>query len=198
MSCFPGKSASGRLSCIREFLTPQFSSIECSNEYRRLCDDNFFSNIPSILVCGRGYPSVSTRVMTSRLAQELGVPVVGLADYNPHGLALLQAYRRGGIHTSLEANGLSIDVKWLGLRASQLDKMDWIGDGEALTDRDVDLVESLRAQSHVSSDPRYLEEVEAMHHRGKYELQCLYGHHSGTKYFCQEFLPTSLLQHDYI
>lgn len=163
-----------------------------------LCDDKFYANIPSILVCGRGYPSVATRVMVSRLAQELGVPVVGLADYNPHGLALLQTYRRGGIQTSLESDGLTIDVKWLGLRASQIAKMDWVGDGEELTPRDRAVVENLRGQSHVYSNPEYMAEVDAMHHRGKHELQCIYGHPGGTEFFCSGFLPTALLQHDYI
>jgi DNA topoisomerase VI subunit A len=136
--------------------------------------------------------------MLAQLAEQLGIPVVGLADYNPHGLALLQTYRRGGIQTSLEAGDVSTEVKWLGLRASHIEDMPWVGQGEALTDRDEAVVANLRAQVYISSDPRYMAEVEAMKGCGKHELQCLYGHPSGTKYLSNEFLPTALLQHDYI
>lgn len=150
------------------------------------------------MICGRGYPSVATRVMLSRLSQELGLPVVGLADFNPHGLALLQTYRRGGIRSSLESDGLAIDVKWLGLRASHVDRMQWVGDGEELTSRDRAVIESLRSQSHIYSNEEYMAEIDAMSDRGKHELQCLYGHHKGTRFFSREFLPMAILQHDYI
>jgi DNA topoisomerase VI subunit A len=33
------------------------------------------------------------------------IPVVGLADYNPHGLALLRTYSRGGVNSSMEGEG---------------------------------------------------------------------------------------------
>jgi DNA topoisomerase VI subunit A len=134
--------------------------------------------------------------MLARIAAQLEIPAVGLADYNPHGLALLQTYRRGGARTSLEAGGVNTDVKWLGLRSSHIGGMPWVGAGEPLTARDRALARSLKQQHHVAHGPRLLEEVEKMEATGKHELQCLYGHPQGIRYLSDTFLPTALLQHD--
>lgn len=69
--------------------------------------DRFFQTIPSILVCGKGYPSISTRAFVTLLEQRLRKPVLGLADYNPHGIALLNVYRWGSKRSSLEGANFS-------------------------------------------------------------------------------------------
>lgn len=48
----------------------------------------------------------------------LGVPVYGLADYNPYGLALLLTYKVGSARMGFEASKYAADVKWLGLRCA--------------------------------------------------------------------------------
>jgi DNA topoisomerase VI subunit A len=45
--------------------------IEKQGIFARLVEDNFFRNVPSILVCGRGYPSVATRAMVFLMAEQL-------------------------------------------------------------------------------------------------------------------------------
>lgn len=172
--------------------------IEKFGIFQRLCEDMFFHGIPSILVCGKGYPSVATRLMVSRMAAQFRIPVIGLADYNPHGLALLQTYRRGGLQTSIEASNFVVDVRWLGLRACHIENMPWVSGGEPLTSRDLAISRSLQEQKFIVSDPRYLAEIEAMEKVGKHELQCLYGHPEGLQFLSKRFLPTALLSHDYI
>jgi meiotic recombination protein SPO11 len=45
-------------------------------------------------VTGCGYPDVATRALVHMLSLRLpGAEVVGLCDYNPHGLSLLLTYR---------------------------------------------------------------------------------------------------------
>lgn len=173
--------------------------IEKMGIFQRLYEDRFFERLPCILLCGRGYPSVATRLMLARLASVLHIPVYGIADYNPHGCALLQTYRRGGVRTALEASEISTDIKWLGLRASHLQAMPWVTlPGEELTTRDKALVKSLKKQAFIAQDRRYLEELDLMEELGKHELQTLYGHPEGTRYLSSTFLPNALLQHDYI
>eukprot|EP00189_Rhodosorus_marinus_P005547 CAMPEP_0113973658 /NCGR_PEP_ID=MMETSP0011_2-20120614/14619_1 /TAXON_ID=101924 /ORGANISM="Rhodosorus marinus" /LENGTH=104 /DNA_ID=CAMNT_0000991699 /DNA_START=483 /DNA_END=794 /DNA_ORIENTATION=+ /assembly_acc=CAM_ASM_000156 len=52
------------------------------------------------------------------------VPVVGLADFNPHGYEILEVYRRGSAN-SVHAGGCysGIDLCWLGLRRSHIDAL---------------------------------------------------------------------------
>lgn len=175
------------------------SSIMMLQTIGRLYEDRFFDKLPCILLCGRGYPSVATRLMLSRLASGLNIPVYGIADFNPHGCALLQTYRRGGVQTALEASGIVTDIKWLGLRSSHLQAMPWVTfPGEQLTVRDKALVQSLKKQNHILNDSRYVEELDLMEEMGKHELQVLYGHPEGTNFLSSTFLPTALLQHDYL
>lgn len=84
--------------------SPSSSVIEKYGIFARLVQDRFYHMIPSVLVCGKGYPSVSTRAFVALIERKLRIPVLGLADYNPHGLALLQTYRRGSVRSSLEGS----------------------------------------------------------------------------------------------
>eukprot|EP01032_Pedospumella_encystans_P014005 gene14005-16102_t len=70
------------------------------------------------MVTGCGYPDMATRALVSKLS--LIYPrmrVVGLCDYNPHGLALLLTYRFPSVSSEFESQGLQADIRWLGLRA---------------------------------------------------------------------------------
>jgi hypothetical protein len=89
------------------------------------------------------------------------------------------------------------DVKWLGLRASQIAQLSWIGAGDILTSRDRAILRTLAGRQRARRDCRILQEYEAMEIVGKHELQCLFGHPDGIKYFSSTFLPQAILQCDY-
>ena len=78
--------------------------IEKYGIFCRLVEERFFQKIPSVLICGKGYPSIATRALVAITADKLKLPVLGLADYNPHGLALLLTYRNGSIRSALEGS----------------------------------------------------------------------------------------------
>jgi meiotic recombination protein SPO11 len=62
---------------------------------------------PVILVTARGFPDVATRCFLRRLVDAAGpgVPVLGLVDWNPAGVAILAAYRFGGAAVAGGAGG---------------------------------------------------------------------------------------------
>ena len=50
-----------------------------------------------------------------KLVTQLGIPVVGLFDYNPHGARILLTYKFGSTRMGLEAHAYAVDIKWLGV-----------------------------------------------------------------------------------
>jgi hypothetical protein len=75
-------------------------------------------------VTGCGYPDIATRALVSRLAQMIPTAtVVGLCDYNPHGLALLLTYRFPSKASIFEGEGMYSDLKWCAMRGETLRKM---------------------------------------------------------------------------
>lgn len=92
------------------------------------------------------------------------------------------------------------NVRWLGLRAKHIEEHVAIGAvGEPLTERDEAVLHGLQGRnSLVRDDERYAVELEKMRALGKHELQCLFGHPDGIRFLSDTFLPTAILQHDYL
>ena len=80
-----------------------------------LCGQRIWDTLPCIVVTGCGYPPLSVRAVVKQLATQLSLPVVGLFDYNPHGLRILLTYKFGSTRMGLEAHAYATDVKWLGV-----------------------------------------------------------------------------------
>ncbi|XP_042506065.1 meiotic recombination protein SPO11-2 isoform X2 [Macadamia integrifolia] len=89
--------------------------------FQRLADDRIFNKIPSILVTGKGYPDIATRLLLYRMSRAFpNLPIVALVDWNPAGLAILCTFKFGSIGMGLEAYRFACNVKWLGLRGDDL------------------------------------------------------------------------------
>jgi meiotic recombination protein SPO11 len=59
----------------------------------------------------------------SRLTTELPIPVLGLVDSDPYGLKILSVYMSGSKNLSYDSASLTTpNIKWLGLRPSDLEK----------------------------------------------------------------------------
>jgi len=64
--------------------------VEKETVFSRLLRERLDALMPIVLVTGRGFPDVPTRTFLHHLAAAFPhVPVVGLADWNPHGVAIL-------------------------------------------------------------------------------------------------------------
>uniref|UniRef100_A0A7S1BEW6 Topoisomerase 6 subunit A/Spo11 TOPRIM domain-containing protein n=1 Tax=Corethron hystrix TaxID=216773 RepID=A0A7S1BEW6_9STRA len=107
----------------------------------------------------------------------LGIPVFGLCDCNPFGVAVLQTYRRGSERTGHDRDRYSADIRWLGLRPShvaglKLPKPVY----QKLTNRDLKRVELLLSETNqfVGSNEERRSELQAMISMGvKVELESL-------------------------
>ncbi|CAJ1966115.1 unnamed protein product [Cylindrotheca closterium] len=121
--------------------------IEKEGVYTRLAEDKFFLREACILVTGKGFPDMATRQWVRQMASTLQLPVYGLADCNPYGIAVLHSYQYQESYAQRQAattaaaaasnsnttrnttrNTTTSDnmeerpfvIQWLGLRPSQL------------------------------------------------------------------------------
>ena len=83
--------------------------VEKEGIYQRLVQDGFCYEHKCILVTGKGFPDYATRACVRALRRQWRLPVYGLADCDPFGVAVLHCY------------GLGPHMQWLGLRPSQVD-----------------------------------------------------------------------------
>ena len=99
--------------------------VEKEGVFRRLVKENFCKRVPCIMVTGCGFPDMATRALVSKVSSRFpDLIVVGLCDYNPYGIALLLSYRFSSQASAFEGLGFQTEeLKWLGLRSSQIDTM---------------------------------------------------------------------------
>lgn len=219
--------------------------VEKMGVFVRLVEDRFFERCPCVLVCGKGYPSIATRAFVSMLVATVNnnnininririrnhgrkqehhiindsvITVLGIADHNPHGLALLLCYRYGSARACIEGHAFVSDVHWLGLRPSQIERLRSsaaqqqgqqreqeediehvdVGVGIPFTKNDwttLNRVANKVVQPHRRESLRY--ELQQMPVLGKFELQCLYAHPQGTSYL-STFVEQAIVRGDYI
>jgi meiotic recombination protein SPO11 len=141
--------------------------IEKEGVYTRLAEDQFFRKYhPCILVTGKGFPDVATRQWVRQMATSLNIPVYGLADCNPYGIAVLNSYqykqvsaqRKNNKSTNTttttttkttRATTTTHSMQWIGLRPSQVDTLN-LPDTvmQQMTDRDLSILNSFQQETH--------------------------------------------------
>jgi meiotic recombination protein SPO11 len=82
--------------------------IEKEAVFQRLAEDHFYNLIPSILITGKGVPDLTTRQLVHKLSTILNIPVLGIFDYNPYGVAIWMMYRYGTFRMGGESYQLAV------------------------------------------------------------------------------------------
>ena len=100
--------------------------------------------------------------MRHRLRATLGLPVYGLVDWNSWGVGVLLTYKLGSARLGVESHRYTVDVAWLGLRASQIERFD-VPDVcmQPLTARDKKRGEGIMAHPWVAGRRDWLDEIQA-------------------------------------
>ncbi|CAN0320425.1 unnamed protein product, partial [Ectocarpus sp. 8 AP-2014] len=102
--------------------------VEKDGVFNRMVEDGFHDRqfeIPSVLVTGQGFPPLAARACVYRLAEALDLPVLGLVDCNPFGLSVFLQYKEGSSRQGRGSAKFRVpEMKWVGLRPSQLDDLD--------------------------------------------------------------------------
>ena len=138
--------------------------VEKDAAYNRLAEDRFYNQFPCILITGKGQPDVATRMFLSRLKQELKIPVLAFVDSDPYGLKILSVYMSGSKAMSYDSASLTTpDIKWLGLRPSDLDAYALPDQCRLpMTQKDIDMGKQLLKEEFVLKNPAWVRELERM------------------------------------
>ncbi|KAK7194083.1 meiotic recombination protein SPO11 [Novymonas esmeraldas] len=88
--------------------------------------------LPCVLLTAQGFPSHAARRLLAHLHAALPrAAVVGLVDYNPHGLAILAAYRWASTSTAAPVASTCVEsryyavpaLRWLGVRTTHVTRI---------------------------------------------------------------------------
>ncbi len=173
--------------------------VEKEAAFIRLAEDRFYDRFPSIIITGKGQADIGTRAFLKLLVKELKLPVFGLVDSDPYGLHILLVYAVGSKRLSYESQFLvTPDIKWLGVRPSDLDKYQIPKDVRIpLSPKDRERALQLLEEPFIQARPKYVEEIKLMlRTREKAEIQALAS--KGFRFLTQKYLPSKLEIGDWI
>jgi len=173
--------------------------VEKDAAFMRLAEDRFYNRFPCIILTAKGQPDVATRLFLRRLKVELKLPVLALVDSDPYGLKILSVYMCGSKNMSYDSANLTTpDIKWLGVRPSDLDKYRVPEQCRLpMTDHDIKVGKELLEEDFVKQNEGWVKELETMlRTRQKAEIQALSSF--GFQYLTEVYLPLKLQQQDWI
>nr|XP_058968762.1 meiotic recombination protein SPO11-like [Pocillopora verrucosa] len=151
--------------------------VEKEASFQRLMDDNVLQRLhPCIIITGKGFPDVNTRMMVRRLWCTLQIPILALVDADPHGIEILSVYKFGSKALSFDAHSLTVPVlKWLGVLPSDITRLSIPHDQLIpLTERDKCKARELLDRPHIQSQEVWKQEIKTMLSLGfKAEIQAL-------------------------
>jgi meiotic recombination protein SPO11 len=171
--------------------------VEKDAAYMRLAEDRFYNRFPCIIVTAKGQPDVATRLFLMKM--ELKLPVLALVDSDPYGLKILSVYGCGSKNMSYDSANLTTpDIKWLGIRPSDLDKYKIPEQCRLpMTEQDIKTGKDLLEEDFVKKNPGWVEELTLMvKTKQKAEIQALSTF--GFQYLSEVYLPLKLQQRDWL
>ncbi|XP_061908693.1 meiotic recombination protein SPO11 isoform X2 [Entelurus aequoreus] len=168
--------------------------VEKDATFQGLLQDDLCTKLsPCIMITGKGFPDVNSRLMVRKLVDVLRVPTFILVDADPHGIEIMCIYKYGSVAMSYEARSLTIpSVMWLGILPSDLHRLQVPRDALIpLTKTDQQKLNSLLKRPYVAQQPEWLKEMELMQ-KSKYkaEIQSLAA--IGPDFLSSIYLPNKL------
>jgi meiotic recombination protein SPO11 len=173
--------------------------VEKDAAFMRLAEDRFYNKYPCIIITAKGQPDVATRLFLRKCRDDLKLPVLALVDADPYGLKIISVYMSGSKTMSYDSASLTTsDIKWLGVRPSDLDKYAIPEQCRLpMTASDIKYGKALLEEEFVKRNPRWHAELKAMlSSKVKAEIQALSSY--GFQYLTETYLPRKLAERDWI
>jgi meiotic recombination protein SPO11 len=94
--------------------------IEKDSIFEKLINAQFHIRYNCLLVTGKGYPDLATRMLIRKLS-DMRIPILALMDADPHGIEILLTYTIGSNAMNYTNEKYACeDIQWLGLLPSDL------------------------------------------------------------------------------
>ncbi|MFX0115695.1 MAG: hypothetical protein ACFFB3_14190 [Candidatus Hodarchaeota archaeon] len=180
--------------------------IEKDAVFQRLAEDRFFEYYPCILVTASGQPDMATRRFIKRLKEDLGLPCLAIMDADLYGLEILRVYSVGSKALGFETAEMAVpDIKWLGVRLSDVLEYDIPRDGLLdMTPGDLRRGELMLREEFIKARPKWAKEInimlgkegEAPIQKKKAEIQIL--NSKDAQFITYNYLPDKISAGDWI
>ncbi|CAB4043462.1 meiotic recombination SPO11 isoform X1 [Paramuricea clavata] len=168
--------------------------VEKDATYQRLLDDNILEKLkPIIMITGKGFPDLNTRLLVKRLWENLEIPVLALVDADPHGVEIMCVYRFGSMSQSYDADNLTVScMRWIGVLPSDLERLSIDQEAQIpLTEQDRRKISYLLDRPYLKAHGSMQQELLVMLNTGyKAEMQALSGISTG--FLTDVFLPIKI------
>jgi DNA topoisomerase VI subunit A len=164
----------------------------------QLAQARWWETARCIVVCGEGFPSLSTREYVRTLVDALGIPALICIDADPSGIQVALTYAHGSISTALETPWLACNnIWWAGVYPSDIDRYCRSSDRIPLTDADYEAARRLLEHpSRAYIDDRVRHELAILVDRGvKVELDAISRDMSR---LADDYLPKKLFDSDLV
>ncbi|XP_032666985.1 meiotic recombination protein SPO11 [Odontomachus brunneus] len=123
--------------------------IEKEAAFQKLLEENCPRALNCILVTGKGYPDVATRMFVKLLSDKMDLPVYIVVDADPFGVDIMLIYRFGSTALCKENEYLACPkARWLGIFPSELLTLG--ARTTPLTEADIAKLRSIEARAYVS------------------------------------------------
>lgn len=173
--------------------------VEKDAAFMRLAEDRFYNRYPCVIITAKGQPDVATRLFLSKLKRDLRIPVLALVDADPYGLKIISVYMQGSKNMAFDSANLTTpDIKWLGVRPSDLNKFHIPEQCRLeMSQKDVETGQHMLKEEFIQQNPDWVSEVNIMlKSKTKAEIQALSSY--GFQYLSEVYLPLKLQQGDWI
>nr|XP_033334674.1 meiotic recombination protein SPO11 [Megalopta genalis] len=166
--------------------------VEKDSVFQKLLEDDCTGSLNCILVTGKGYPDVATRMLVKLLAEKMALPVYALVDADPFGVDIMCVYRFGSASLSNQEESLACpNVRWLGVHPSEL-----VGLGVntiPLTEFDLSKLSAIEGRPYMTE--AFLGELRIMR-AGKAEIENVSSF--ARRFLIATYLPCKIKGDDYI
>ncbi|XP_076669899.1 meiotic W68 isoform X2 [Andrena cerasifolii] len=162
--------------------------VEKDAVFQKLLEDDCIPLLNCILVTGKGYPDVATRMLVKLLSEKMELPTYVVVDADPFGVDIIF----GSATLFKERKSLACpNVRWLGIHPSEL-----LGLGVSTVPlTDSDLLKLAAIESRPYMNEAFLRELGTMK-TGKAEIENVSSF--SRKFLAATYLPCKIKGNDYI
>eukprot|EP00105_Crassostrea_gigas_P007279 XP_011421470.1 PREDICTED: meiotic recombination protein SPO11 [Crassostrea gigas] len=162
--------------------------------FQRLLSEGFCERMrPCIVITGKGFPDMNTRMLLNRLWREFSPKFYILVDADPYGIEIMTVYKYGSRSLSFEAPMLTVPgLEWLGVLPSDIQRLRLKEDSLIdlkLSDRNK--ISDILARPYISKSQLLYKELNVLLDLGKKaEIESLDS--ISTSFLTNVYLPTKL------
>ncbi|XP_013403528.1 meiotic recombination protein SPO11-like [Lingula anatina] len=151
--------------------------VEKDATFQKLLDDGICRSLaPCIMMTGKGFPDLNTRLMVRKLWDTFHLPTFVFVDGDPHGMEIMCVYKFGSKALSFEAHNLTVpSVMWIGILPSDIHRLQIPQNMLIpLKKSDFDKARDLSKRPYFQAQQAWKRELELLVAIGvKAEIQCL-------------------------